>query len=57
MCTIRDVKATLSMLRRAPGALITEARIAGEPVIITDYGKPVATLIPVPPPRIENDLD
>jgi prevent-host-death family protein len=47
-----DVLIPLTEARRRLGRLITEARISGEPVTITDRDEPVATLVPViPPPR------
>lgn len=43
-----DVLITLTDFGRRPGRIITEARVTGEPVTITEYGEPVATLTPVP---------
>ena len=40
---------TLTEARRKLGRLITQARITGESVTITDRDEPVATLIPVIP--------
>lgn len=35
------------------GRIITQARITGEAVTITDRGEPVAALLPVIPPQPE----
>jgi prevent-host-death family protein len=40
---------TLTEARRKLGRLITQARISGESVTITDRDEPVATLVPVTP--------
>ena len=40
---------TLTKARGMLGRLITEARISGEPVTITEYGEPVAVITPVAP--------
>ena len=42
---------TLTEARRRLGRLITQARISGETITITDRDEPVATLIPVIPPQ------
>ena len=40
---------TLTEARRRLGRLITQARITGESITITDRDEPVATLVPVIP--------
>ena len=42
------MESPLTEAQRKLGRLITDARISGEPVTITVYGRPVATLVPVP---------
>ena len=51
VCTLRHVLITLTDARRRLGRIITQARISGEPVTITDMGEPVATLVPLIPPQ------
>jgi prevent-host-death family protein len=46
---------TLTEAARKLGRLITQARISGEPVTITNHGEHVATLVPVVPPQREPD--
>ena len=48
---------TLTEARRKLGRLITQARITGEPVTITDRNEPVATLTPVIPAQRTGDGD
>jgi prevent-host-death family protein len=50
-CTFCDVVITLTEARRKLGRLITQARISGENVTVTDRGEPVAMLVPMVPPR------
>jgi prevent-host-death family protein len=40
---------TLTEARRKLGRIITQSRITGEEVTITDRDEPVATIVPVPP--------
>ena len=49
MCKLRYVTIPLATAARRLGRLITEARISGEPVTITEYGVPVADLVPRQP--------
>jgi prevent-host-death family protein len=55
LCTLRSVMITLTEARRKLGRLITQARISGASVTITDRGEPVATLVPVVPPQRQPD--
>jgi prevent-host-death family protein len=48
-CTLRYVLITLTEARRKLGRIITQSRITGEEVTITDRDEPVATIVPVPP--------
>lgn len=50
-----DVLVTLTEIRRTLGRLIAQARITGQPVIITDQGEPVAMLIPHLPAQRTGD--